>query len=100
MSQDPWNEEKVGEEMAFYSLYKWYSPWSKINCPNMILLYRKKLFDDWFNTLSPEQQKKYKELREKEKAQRRKNAIRTMAFLGAMMDRLVDRTGFDWRMFE
>lgn len=97
MPKDSRDEEKVGEYMAFYSLYKWYRPWSKIKCPNMILLYRNKLFEDWFKTLTPEQQKIYLEQREKEKEKRRQSVIKQLAFLGAMMDGISDRTGFDYR---
>lgn len=44
--------------MAWYALYKWFRPWRKIPYVNMIQMYRKHLYDEWYNSLSDEDKKK------------------------------------------
>ena len=55
--------------MAYYSLWKWFAPWSKRNYPNMIYWYSEYVLK------TPEQ-------REKEKMERRKRANTLMAQMG------------------
>lgn len=57
--------------MAWYALYKWYSPWSKRNCPDMIYWYKEYVLK------TPEQ-------RERESEQRKRDAQTAMAKLCAM----------------
>ena len=40
--------------MAFWALYG--KPWFKRDIPNQIELFKKYLYDEWFHSLSPEEQ--------------------------------------------
>lgn len=42
--------------MAFWAVYG--KPWFKRNIPNQIELFKKYLYDEWFNSLSPDEQEK------------------------------------------
>lgn len=56
--------------MAWYTLYKWFSPFRKTPYVNQIYLYRQHLFDEWFDGLTDEQRAIY--LKNKEANDRRK----------------------------
>lgn len=47
--------------MGWYKLFLWYAPWSKRPRVNMIDYYKNYLYDNWFNSLSIEEQEKEKE---------------------------------------
>jgi len=58
--------------MAWYWLYKWFVSFRKLPYVNIINWYRQFLYDEWFNSLTKEEQKKEKAriegLKEKETA--------------------------------
>lgn len=66
--------------MAWYAELK-RRKWYCINGIDMIYIYRKKLYDDWYNSLT-EEQKELLEKRRKEKEEKEhKEAIRALASL-------------------
>lgn len=58
--------------MAWYSLYKWYSPWSKVYKRNWVTFYHNYLYDLWFENLSDEDKEKELKLQEEAKIKREK----------------------------
>ena len=56
--------------MAWYAELK-RRKWYCINGVNMIQIYRKKLYDDWYNSLTKKQKQRLEEY-EKEEAEKRK----------------------------
>jgi len=66
-----------GVIMAWYAELK-RRRWYCINGIDMILLYKRKLYDDWYNLLTDEQKQRLEEYR-KEKAEKRKHEAQ-MAF--------------------
>lgn len=42
--------------MAFWALYK--KPWFKRDIPNFIELFKQTLYDEWYDSLPPEEQKR------------------------------------------
>lgn len=83
--------------MAWFAMYKWFAPWRKTKYINMIDMYKKKLFDDWFATLSIEEQKSYKDREKRRKEADKKHAMETLMFMGTTMDYIANKTGFDYR---
>lgn len=79
--------------MAFYALYKWYSPWSKRDYPDMIAWYRRKLYEEWLSTLSPEERSAYL----KRKEEKRKSLMTSLLCMNMMTDAISRKTGFDYR---
>lgn len=57
--------------MAWYALYKWFIPWRKTNYINQISMYKKHIYNEWFNNLSDEDKQnelnRLEELRQKRK---------------------------------
>lgn len=71
--------------MAWYAELK-RRKWYCINGIDMIQLYRKKIYDDWYNSLTDEQKQQLEEYR-KEKAEKRKyDAQMALARLGMMFN--------------
>lgn len=77
--------------MAWYAELqrrKWYC----INGIDMIQIYRKKLYDDWYNSLTDEQKQRLEEYR-KAKAEKRKHDARmALARLGVMYNMMNEMT--------
>ena len=46
--------------MAWYSLYKWFISFRKLPYVNIINWYRRFLYEEWFNSLTEEEQEKEK----------------------------------------
>lgn len=69
--------------MAWYAELK-RRKWYCINGVDMIIFYRKKLYDDWYNSLTDEQKQRLEEYR-KAKAEKRKHDTEiALARLGAL----------------
>ena len=60
--------------MAWYSLYLWFSQFNKRPYSNMILWYKNELHEQWFNSLSEEDQRKVLAYRETQKRKRQMHA--------------------------
>ena len=76
--------------MAFYALYKWYFSWSRIGYPDMIGWYRHKLYNDWLDSLSPDERQI---VLDKETADR-KDRISRLAYLFCLSSFLSGRIDF------
>ena len=57
--------------MAWYSLYKWFSPWRKTPYSNYVDWYKKHLHRVWFENLSNEEQNEYLKKQEELRRKRR-----------------------------
>ena len=68
--------------MAFWAMSK--HSWFKRKIPNMIFLYRRKRYYDWFNSLPPEKQREIKEKEELEKLESQKSFVRLLALTEAL----------------
>ena len=45
---------KEGDSMAFWAMAK--HEWFKRDIPDMISMFKKKLYDEWYNSLTPDEQ--------------------------------------------
>lgn len=66
---------------------KWYC----INGVNMIQIYRKKLYDDWYNSLTEKQKQRLEEYEKKEAEKRKRNAemaLERLRWLYSFMNRV------------
>lgn len=79
--------------MAFYALYKWYSPWSKRGYPDMIAWYRWKLYEEWLVSLPPEERSAYL----KRKEAKHKRSMTALLCVNMMIDSISRKTHFDYR---
>lgn len=79
--------------MAFYALYKWYSPWSKRGYPDMIAWYRRKLYEEWLISLPPEERSAYL----KRKEVKHKSSMTALLCMNMMIDAISRKTNFDYR---
>lgn len=61
---------------------KWYC----INGVDMIQIYRKKLYDDWYNSLTDEQKQQLEEYRKAKAEKRKRDGEMALARLGMMFD--------------
>lgn len=68
--------------MAFWAMSKHY--WFKRNISNMIIVYKKKIYDDWFNSLPEEKQMKILKEKEQKKKEAQESFIRLLALTEAM----------------
>ena len=68
--------------MAFWVLYG--KPWFKRQFPNMIYLYKEKLFNDWYNSLSTEDKELYDQHQKELEEQRHKRITRFFAFTNSL----------------
>lgn len=73
--------------MAWYAELK-RKKWYCINGIDMIQLYRKKLYDDWYNSLTDEQKQRLEEYRKAKAEKNRREAREAMQRL-LMMSRMV-----------
>ena len=76
--------------MAFSKLYDKY--WFKKPFPNMRAIYKKKLYDDWYNSLTDEQKEW---LRQKEEREKKEHEERMMGLLRAY-DKILSKCGGDY----
>ena len=64
--------------MAWYALYKWFIPWRKTPYINMISMYKRYLYDEWFNSLSEEDQIKVKEIEKRSEEKRKRDLFSSL----------------------
>lgn len=69
--------------MAWYAELK-RRKWYCINGINMIHIYRKKLYDDWYNSLTDEQKQRLEEYEKEEAEKRKRDAEMALARLGLL----------------
>ena len=62
--------------MAWFALYKWFSKFRKTPYTNYITVYKCKLYDEWFNSLSEEDKNKVLKY-QKEKREKRRKEVNT-----------------------
>lgn len=67
--------------MAWYAELK-RRKWYCINGINMIQIYRKKLYDDWYNSLTDEQKQRLEEYEKEEVKKRKRDMEMALARLG------------------
>lgn len=67
--------------MAWYAELK-RRKWYCINGINMIQIYRKKLYDNWYNSLTDEQKQRLEEYEKEEAEKRKRDAEMALARLG------------------
>lgn len=70
--------------MGWYSVYKWFRPWSKLPYTNYIRWYNELLEQKYIDSLTPEQQKEYYANKKKE----HDAIIRPLIFMKAFVDAL------------
>lgn len=83
--------------MAFYAEMK-RRRWYCVVGVNMITWYRRKLYDDWYNSLTDEQKQKLEEAKQKRQEQHEKEldaAIRRMAIMTASILGMSRRSNYD-----
>ena len=81
--------------MAWYAELK-RKKWYCINGIDMIQLYRKKLYDDWYNSLTDEQKQRLEEYRKAKAEKNRreaKEAMQRLLMMSSMVSGLYRRTG-------
>lgn len=71
--------------MAWYAELK-RRKWYCINGVDMIQLYRKKLYDDWYNSLTDEEKRQLEEYRKEKAEKRKRDAEMALARLETMFD--------------
>ena len=76
--------------MAWYSLYKWFSPWRKTPYSNYVDWYKKYLHRMWFNSLTEEEKKAYLDKQEEDRRKRRMALNQLM-----MVPTLLSNTGYN-----
>ena len=85
--------------MGWYSLYRWFIQWSKRLYINRIEWFKQHLYQEWFNTLSEDEQrielKRQEELRRKRKEQ----SLTALACLCAIHSQLDRATNGSVRMY-
>lgn len=71
--------------MAWYAELK-RRKWYCINGIDMVQIYRKKLYDDWYNSLTDEQKQRLEEYKKAEAEKRKREGEKALARLCMMFD--------------
>ena len=71
--------------MAWYAELK-RRKWYCINGVDMIRLYKQKLYDDWYNSLTEEQKQRLKEYRKANAEKRKRDAEMALSRIGMMLN--------------
>ena len=75
--------------MAFWKVYS--KPWFKRkDIPNMIAWYKRKLYDDWYNSLSDEDKALQDEYLARKKKEKELKARRALETINILMSSLAD----------
>lgn len=69
--------------MAWYALYKWFISFRKRTYVDYISWYKQYLYDEWFNSLSEEEQQLALEYQQKLRDKRKREGEMALARLGA-----------------
>lgn len=77
--------------MAWYAELK-RRKWYCINCIDMIQIYSKKLYDDWYESLTDEQRQRLEEYRKAKVEKRKHDAQMALASLGVMYNMMNEVT--------
>ncbi len=84
--------QEGGRNMAWYSLYKWFISFRKLPYVNIINWYRRFLYEEWFNSLTEEEQEKEKArikgLKEKEMAGLQRTCLTLGMLVGLYSNRI------------
>ena len=81
--------------MAWYALYKWFSPWRKTPYSNYVDWYKKYLHRVWFQSLTEEEKKAY--LDEQEEARRkRRMALNQLMMMPMLISNTTGRSENIW----
>ena len=76
--------------MAWYALYKWFSPWRNTPYSNYIDWYKRYLHREWLLSLTPEEKEEYYKKQEKLKRER-ELAVRRLLMMPAMISSALER---------
>ncbi len=79
--------------MAWYTLYKWFISWRKTPYINWIKWYKRYLYDEWFCSLSEENQKAELKRQQRVKEKRKHDGEMALARLGMMFNMINEVTG-------
>lgn len=71
--------------MAFWSLYKWFSKFRKRPYINYINLYKQKLFNDWYESLTENEKEEYQIKKKIEKEKRKKRDAEMLLYFTNIM---------------
>ena len=81
--------------MAWYSLYKWFSPWRKTPYSNYVDWYKKYLHITWFNSLTEEEKKTYLDKQE-EARRKRRMALNQLMMVPTLISNTTGRSNNIW----
>ena len=82
--------------MAWRSLRLWFSRFRKSYYPDVIVIYKNYLYDEWFNSLSEEEQKAEVERQQRLKEKRKRDgeeALKALQFMTAKMREISHKNG-------
>ena len=82
--------------MAWYALYKWFSPWRTIPYSNYIEWYKKYLHRVWFQSLNEEEKKAYLDKQEEVRRNRRM-ALNQLMMMPMLLSNYTDRRDNIWK---
>ena len=89
--------------MAWRSLQRWFLRFRKSYYPDVIVIYKNYLYDEWFNSLSEEEQKVEIERQQQLKEKRKRDGERAMMqflYLESEMRRIASRNSNDISYFD
>ena len=77
--------EQEIDNMAFWSLYKWFSKFRKRPYINYINLYKQKMFNDWYESLTENGKEEYQIKKKIEKEKRKKRDAEMLLYFTNIM---------------
>lgn len=85
--------------MAWRSLYLWFQTFRKSYHPDVIAIYKNYLYDEWFNSLSEDEQneeiKRQKRLKEK-RIREGEEALKRLRYMTAKIREINRRIGYNY----
>lgn len=82
--------------MAWWALYKWFSQFRVRPYINYINLYKKKMFCEWYDSLTMEEKEEYESLKQKKKEAKAKEFEAAMYSWAKMMAPFINRIPRMW----